>query len=337
MSYKNDKNKMNQEMENHKKAVMLVIKITFVVLAVAVVAFAVSLVMTLFKGDFFKSSKDTVAPTVQPREGSTVIGYLGEAPTYRKYVTVSDDKDASPELKINSESVDINKVGSYKVYYKAIDSAGNESKVLTITYVVKNGEYSDSKLMAMIEPLARELGMSNNMSKVELIGEIYSFVNSKIRWSGGIGESNIPDIDRDNWKTDWQEEAIRTLELYNDGECEGDCYSYYAVSKAFFEYFDIKNVGLRRDMSIDEDYGTHFWQIVDIGGGKWYYYDGTRLAGEFSDGSKNACLITHEKLTSYKTSKNEDYFYKISKVPACVDYSSAGISTYPKIATEEIN
>ena len=109
------------------------------------------------------------------------------------------------------------------------------------------------------------------------------------------------------------------------------------MSKAFFEYFGIKSVGIRRDMSLDAEEGTHFWQIVDIGGGKWYFYDGTRLAGSFSDGSHNACLITQEKLSSYKTSKNEDYFYRISKVAQCLDFSSAGINSYPKVSNEPLN
>lgn len=337
MSYLNDKDKMNREMESHKNKVKLVIKITFIAFAVALLAFTVSLIVSLVKGGLFTSSKDTTPPTIQPREGTTVVGYLGEAPTYKKYVTVSDDKDDAPELKINSSKVDINKEGSYEVKYIARDEAGNQSKVLSITYVVKNKQYSEDKLMTLIEALAKDLGITKDMSTVEQVKAVYNFVNQKIKWSGGIGESNIPNINRNNWKTDWTEEAIRTIELYNADDCKGDCYSYYSVSKAFFEYFGIKSVGIRRDMSLDAEEGTHFWQIVDIGGGKWYFYDGTRLAGSFSDGSRNACLITQEKLSSYRTSKGEDYFYRISKVAQCLDFSSAGINSYPKVSNEPLN
>ena len=343
MSYRKDKEQMNEEMNLHKKRVMRVIEITFILFAVALLALAITFAVGLFKDGIFATEKDETAPSISAREGTTVIGYLGESPTFKKYVTVSDDVDEEPQLAIDSSKVDINKEGSYSVRYQAKDAAGNKSKVFTITYVVKNRQYSEDKLTSMIEELAKDLGITKNMSTVEQVRAVYNFVNNKISWSGGIGESNIPGIDRNNWKTDWIEEAIRTIELYNDGDCEGDCYSYYAVSKAFFEYFGIKHVGIRRDMSLDDQEdsngdrkGTHFWLIVDIGGGKWYYYDGTRLARPFNDGTKNACLITQEKLDSYVTSSGGTYFYKISKTNACLDFSSAGISSFPKISTDTL-
>ena len=337
MSYLNDKEQMNEEMEARKNKVKFIIKITFIAFAVALAAFAVSFMISLFSDGLFPSAKDTTPPVIQPREGTIVEGFLGEAPTFKKYVVVSDDQDDAPELKIVSDGVDIHNEGSYEVKYLARDKSGNTSKVLTITYVVKNRQYSKDKLMPMIEQLANDLGITKSMSTVEKVKAIYNFVNQQIKWSGGIGESNIPNINRNNWKTDWTEEAIRTIELYNAESCKGDCYSYYSVSKAFFEYFGIKSVGIRRDMSLDEDKGTHFWQIVDIGDGTWYFYDGTRLAGSFNDGSRNACLITAEKLESYRTSSGEDYFYKISKVTQCLDFSSAGISSYPKVSNVPLN
>lgn len=349
MSYKNDKEQMNNEMNLHKQRVLFVIKITFIVFAVALVALATIFVVSLFKGGLFAAEKDETAPIISAREGTTVIGYLGESPTYKKYVTVSDDKDDEPILAIDHKDVDINTEGSYKVRYQAKDKSNNKSKVFTLTYVVKNKAYSKDKLMAMVAELAKEKGITKSMSTVEQIKAIYKIINIdyKITFSeaSDLGESNIPNIDRNNWKTDWIEEGIRTLELYNAGEGVGDCYSFYAVSKAFFEYFGIKNIGIRRDTKIDDELdangnrkGTHFWHIVDIGGGKWYYYDATRLGSTFKiDGTKNACLITQEKLDSYVISKTGGtYFYTIAKNDKCLDFSSAGVSTYPKIATEAI-
>lgn len=345
MSYKKDKEQMNEEMNLHKQRVLLVIKITFIVFAVALVALAVTFVVNLVKGGLFAAEKDETAPIISAREGTTVIGYLGESPTYKKYVTVSDDKDDEPVLAIDSKNVDINTEGSYTVRYQAKDKSDNKSKVFTITYVVKNKAYSKDKLMDMVENLAKDLGITKSMSTVEQVKAVYNFVNKKIMWStaSSLGESNIPNIDRNNWKVDWVEEAIRTIELYNDGEGVGDCYSYYSVSKAFFEYFGIKHIGIRRDLTLDDQVdedgdrkGTHFWLIVNIGDSKWYYYDGTRLAQPFNDGTRNACLITQEKLDSYVTTSGGTYFYQISKIDKCLDFSSAGVSTYPKIATEVI-
>ena len=346
MSYENEKEQWNKEMNLHRKRFLFAIKITFIVFAVALLALCVVLVVSLVKGTLFKSAKDETPPSISAREGTTVIGYLGESPTYKKYVTVSDDKDDEPILAIDSKAVDINTEGSYRVRYQAKDESGNKSKVFVITYVVKNKAYSRDKLMTMVKDLASDLGITKSMSTVEQVKAVYNFVNKKIMWStaSSLGESNIPNIDRNNWKSDWIEEAIRTIELYNAGEGVGDCYSYYSVSKAFFEYFGIKHVGIRRDMSLDDQLdedgdrkGTHFWLIVNIGDSKWYYYDGTRLARTFNDGTRNACLITQNKLDSYVTSSGGTYFYKISKVDKCLDFSSAGISKFPTIATQAID
>lgn len=349
MSYKKDKYEMNGEMDLHKKRVIFIIKVTFIALAVSLFALAISLTVNLLQGGLFGAARDTVPPTIEPMQGKTVIGYVGEKPTYKKYVSVTDDKDEDPQFDVNASGVDINTPGTYTVFYKAVDKAGNKSETFKLTYVVKSDEYSEKKLMALVAELAEELGITQSMSTVEKVKAIYKFVNldHNITWStaSALGDSNIPNIDRDNWKEDWVEEAIRTINLYNDGDGEGDCYSYYAVSKAFFEYFDIKHVGIRRDKSLDyeEDIngnrkGTHFWLIVDIGGGQWYYYDGTRLGSTFNDGTKNACLITQEKLDSYVIKKTGGtYFYQIRKVDECLDFSSAGISSFPKIATKVIN
>ena len=327
MSYKNDVNNMNEAIANRKNKLILIIKITFIALSVSLVALIITLFATFFLHD--------EAPVITANGSTTVVGYLGDAPVYKSYVTITDDKDdfEQIDLKIVSPTMDNNKVGEYPVYYRATDTSGNVS-YFTIVYKVIEEKYPIEKLNEMIAEIAEENGITESLDTETKIRKIYAFANTIIKWSGGIGNSNIPNINRDNWKTDWIEEATRTLELYEAEMCEGDCYSYYSVSKAFFEYFGIKNVGIRRDKSIDNQtdkngdrLGTHFWQIVNVDG-EWYYYDATRLKGSFT----NACLITQEKLDSYVTSSGGTYFYKISKTPDCLDFSSAGISSYPTIA-----
>lgn len=317
MSYINDKEKMNKEASIYRKRVWLVIKITFCVIAVLLLAFCVTLVISLMRGD--KANADTEPPTIIAPSGNTVVGYVGESPIYKKMIRVYDNVDPSPAVTVDNSGVNINQEGSYKVYYVVTDEAGNISRY-TLTYVIKKAEYSQAQLMELIAQKASELGITKDMSKTEQVKKIYAYVNSKdtIYFTD---ESNIPDIDRDSWESDWTEEAVRTLESE-----EGDCYSYYSLSKAFFEYFGIENVGIRRSENYEgaEDDGTHFWSVVKVENG-WYYYDATRLAGTFNDGSRNACLITESKLKSYRGSHGEDYFYNMIK--------PAG---FPQISTKEI-
>ena len=332
MSYKNDKAQMSEEMNAHKNKVILAVKITFIAFAASLLALAITLGVGLIKGGLFPSAKDETPPSISARAGTTVIGYLGESPTYKKYVTVSDDKDEEPELAINSSRVNINQEGSYTVLYQARDKAGNKSKTLTITYVVKNKQYSEDKLMSMIADKVKEVGITDSMSKQKKVEKIFDYVHNLFRYSD---DSNIPNIDRSKWKSDWVEEAIRTIT-----DEAGDCYSYYSLSKAFFEYYDIENIGIMRSPNSSLE-GTHYWSIVNIGEGgddKWYYYDATRLAGSFGDGSNSACLITQETLNTHKTSKGATDFYLMTKQAAYLDFSSAGgINSLPAISKEKLH
>ena len=278
------------------------------------------------------SKKDETPPKITATSGSTVVGYVGESPTYKRYVKVTDDTDENPQLAINNSKVDINKEGSYTVLYQAKDEAGNKSEIFKLTYVVKSKEYSEAKLMDMIAEKVDEIGITDGMSKQKKVEKIFNYVHNLFKYSD---DSNIPNIDRNKWKTDWIEEAIRTIK-----DEAGDCYSYYSLSKAFFEYYDIENIGIMRspDSTLE---GTHYWSVVNIGENgedRWYYYDATRLAGSFGDGSNSACLITQETLNTHKTSKGATDFYLMSKTSKYLDFSSAGgINSFPKIATEKIN
>lgn len=332
MSYKKDKELMTKEMNAHKNRVMLIIKITFIAFAVALLALVITFAVSLFKGGLFTSAKDETAPSISARAGTTVIGYLGESPTYKKYVVVEDDSDDEPQLAIDSKSVDINKEGSYTVRYQAMDASGNKSSVFKITYVVKSREYSEDRLMEMIAQKVSEIGITDGMSKQKKVEKIFNYVHNLFRYSD---DSNIPNIDRSKWKGDWIEEAVRTI---NDEA--GDCYSYYSLSRAFFEYYDIENIGIMRSPNSSLE-GTHYWSIVNIGeDGKdaWYYYDATRLAGSFGDGSNSACLITQETLNTHKTSGGATDFYLMTKSAEYLDFSSAGgINSLPAIAKEKLD
>ena len=334
MSYKNDKKRMEKEVREYQKNVFDIIKITFVVFAAMLFIFCVTLVISLLFGgnDAEKNNDDTSPRIVQNFNVSGfdtfdggVVGYVGQTPTFKKFITVSDDNDDAPVVDIFHE-VDVYKEGTYTVRYTVEDIDGNVSE-FTLSYVVKSAEYSNELLMSKIAELAEDLGITKNMTKVEQVRAIYKYVNSSstVKFTD---ESNIPQIDRNKWESDWREEAVRGIESH-----EGDCYTYYAISKAFFEYFGIENIGIKRAENYEgaEDDGTHFWNVVNVGenGAQlWYYYDATRLNGYFNGdrSDNNACLITEAKLKSHRTSKGDDYFYKMVK-PA----------NFPKISTEELD
>ena len=330
MSYKSDKENMQKQVQAHRATVLSIIKITFVAFAVLLLAFCVTAILSKLFGWGIISGADKKSPSISQNmkiEGfevynGGVVGYVGVTPTFKKFVSVFDDTDEMPTLAVE-HNVDINTVGSYTVKYTATDASGNSSNK-TLVYEVKKAEYSLSELMAIVEDKAAELGISKDMSKEAQVRAIYAYVNNAIEFTD---ESNVPKVDRSKWQSDWLEEAVRGFE-----SLDGDCYTYYSISKAFFEYFGIENYGIKRAENYEgaEEDGTHFWSAVNVGEGedRWYYYDATRLNGYFNGkrSDKNACLITEAKLKTHKTSDGETYFYKMTKS-----------SDFPTISTEELD
>ncbi len=313
MSYKNDLSFFASEQAKRRKNIILAIKITVVILAVSFIMTALFLVLDLVKdssrgggadGGGSGGGADRQPPVIRLKDGDAIYMDYGSNIALKSQVTVTDD---SGTFTIDVDQMNLNKdvPGRYTVRYIATDGSGNKS-YLDVMVVVTKQEYSYATLMSLVKNKATELGITDSMTNVEKIRKFHAYVN-KLTYTG---ESNIPDIDRRNWTSDWVEEATRTLEDYS-----GDCYSYYSLSKAFFEYFGIQHVGIERDnSSIPKSEGTHFWLMVNLGTaetGKWYYFDATRLAGKFSDGTNNACLVTLEKLWSYKPNAELTYnFYQ---------------------------
>ena len=328
MSYKNILASFATDNKRRRQITVAAIKITVCALALCLAVLCVLFVVDMVKdnGADKTQSKDKTPPTVKLVEGDCIYMFAGETVSFRDKVRASDNGGA---VTLSFESyVNVNVPGTYSVVYTATDEAGNSSK-LTVSVVVTKKDYTYDMLMSRIESLAKRLGITESMSKRDQIFAIYDYVNSPGKLAGNANivftdESNVPNIKRENWQNDWIEEAIRTID-----SGEGDCYSYYSVSKAFFEYFGIENLGIKRDESQSNMSGTHFWLMVNIGSGNadaWYFYDATRLGGKYKDKTNNGCLRTYAEIMEYRPSKASDYgFYAFDK------------SGYPQTATTPID
>ena len=324
MSYKSDMEYFREQQKQRRALLTRIIKITVLALAAAILVTGVAAGVTFLVNWDSPDAEDEDGVTsgglrIFGPENDTVTIMLGDKPAYKSFVTVSKE---NAKVTVDNSEVDISREGTYKVYYTATDEAERQASYTLTLVITKNSAYTEARLMSMIAQKAEALGITKSMSKEEQVRRIYNYVKDP---SASASEANIFFSDESNapsqknqsgirsgWETDWVEEAIRTLSM---SRMRGDCYSYYAVSKALFEYFGIENIGIQRAAGSGMA-GTHFWQVVNVGtktAPKWYYYDATRLAGTFSDGTGNSCLITEEKLLSYKTSKGERGFYTFDK------------------------
>lgn len=258
---------------------------------------------------------DTEAPVISAPQA--IVGYLGEAVAYRKDVKVTDNCFGEVTLDVDSSKVDTSKVGSYTVKYTATDKAGNSSSV-EVTLNIHKEKVSRDKLMDKIGILADELGITSSMSKEEKVKKIFAYVNDP---KASAADANVVFTNKSNTdRSDWVLEAYKTIE-----NGSGDCYSYFALSKAFFEYFDIENKDIQRSAGVTTQEGTHYWSMVNIGTDKdseWYYYDATRLAKKHKTGS--GCLFTEAQLENYNSNVN-------------VGFLTFDHTGYPKTSDKTIN
>lgn len=345
MSYRDELKEFSSQRLSFKKIFIRVIIVTAAVLTVAMLGTAVTVSMEVVNmldgggssdiGDGGSSSGSKKPEIVLANGGDTIYLVVndgdGDTVSWRNLVKAT----GGASLQFDNSGVNITKEGKYVLKCTATSSTGKTAK-RDITVIVTKAEHSYDTLMnTVVKSKVMELGITDSMSTAEKVKKIYEFVNSpgKTKSEATIyfnDKSLTKSIDRDDWEFGWVTEAYLAFEQIskNGKTSSGDCYTYYSVSKAFFEYFGIEHVGIKRDESLDAQYGTHFWLMVNLGtknSPKWYYYDATRLAGKFGEtGTNNGCLLTLAELQSYKTSDGKDYFYTFDP------------GKYPKATTQSV-
>lgn len=191
--------------------------------------------------------EDTEAPIFSGIRDKTV--YEGDSVSYKKGVSVSDNKDTDIDFQVDSSQVNLNKAGTYKVYYRAWDSSGNMAEE-TATITVLALSVTDDMLYEKVDEVLEKI-INDNMTKREIAWEIYKWVKGNIAY---IGSSD---------KSDWKKEAYRGIV-----NGQGDCFTYYAVSEAFLTRADIDNMLVTRVGGNTQ----HFWNLINCGDG-WYHFD----------------------------------------------------------------
>ncbi len=239
--------------------------------------------------------KDEVPPTIEAHD---IKCNLGEGIVYRSFVTLTDNCAGEITLSVDSSQVNTGREGSYTVYYTATDAAGNVSRAQATVLVVTK-TVTDEMLYAEIDKVIARI-ITPDMDKAAQCRAVYDYVQGNIAY---VNTST---------KGDWQYAAY--MALFSTGT--GDCYSYFAASKAFFERLGIENMDIQRLPGYTSN--THFWSLVNIGTHEnpvWYHYDSTRLTAAFN---VSGCLLTDAQVDAYDTWRAGEYFriYDKSKYPA---------------------
>lgn len=95
--------------------------------------------------------------------------------------------------------------------------------------------------------------ITDGMTKLEQAKAVWDFTKNGISYTGSSD------------KTDWMSGAYEGLATR-----KGDCFTYYAVSRALLTALEIDNIEVRRVGGIT----SHYWNLVNCGDG-WYHFDAT--------------------------------------------------------------
>ena len=205
---------------------------------------------------------DTAPPVISGAHDLSVA--VGESISYRAGVTVTDDSGETVALQVDATEVDLTEPGEYEAVYWAEDAAGNRAEVtvtVTVIETVTVDEEGSGATEDIEDPAAAQATQENvdaladeilaqittdGMSQYEKALAIYNYVHNNIAYTGTSDKSS------------WLVGAYVGFTRHS-----GDCYNYFACSKALLTRAGIPNVDLTRVGGNSR----HYWQLVDVGTG----------------------------------------------------------------------
>jgi len=259
----------------------------------------------------------------------TVLYYDGEPPViegavdltveqggtiaYREGVTATDNIDGSLPLTVDSSAVDLNTPGTYQVTYIAVDANGNRTEVsvnVTVTAVEEpepstNPEnpntptVTEEQLYGLCDWILERI-TTPEMTQYEKAKAIYDYVLTSIKY---VGTS-----DKSSWITG---------AYVGFSEGKGDCFNYFACSKALLTRAGIPNVDLTRVGGPSR----HYWQLVDVGEG-YYHFD---ACPHSSNMPLYSFMLTEEEVQEFTARRGRNYYvYDYANCPVPVVLNDAG-------------
>lgn len=222
---------------------------------------------------------DTQPPVIEG--AADILVYQGDAVSYRKGITVTDDKDPAPTLNIDSSKVDLSSPGEYTLTYSATDASGNTAtvKVAVTVKEAKEGYAALEEIYAQADALLAKI-ITEDMTVREQVEAIYAHMKT-------YGYTSHSD------KEDYLQGAYTMMT-----ELTGDCFNYYALCKVMFDRLEIPNIDVRKVKKTATS-SDHYWSLVSVDGGEtWYHFDTTPRKGT----GDNFCLVTDAFLDAYSDS-----------------------------------
>ena len=215
-----------------------------------------------------------------------ILIYMGDAISYRKGVSATDNCEEGVSLEIDNSKVNPNEAGSYPVTYRATDLAGNVTEEV-ITVTIKARTHTLGEVNVLADAVLAKI-MKPEMTPIEQVRAIYDYNMSHISY---INHSE---------KGDWIQAAYMGL-----AEGKGDCYIYACTAKLLLTRAGITNMDIAKIPAKT----SHYWNLVDIGDG-WYHFDTTPRKDH-----PTIFMWTDEQMMEYSAKHNKSHNYDPTQYP----------------------
>ncbi len=248
----------------------------------------------------FATAKMICTPDSTPPQilgAKNISTYPGSTVSYRSDLIITDDCDPAPVLTIDSSSVDLSTPGTYPVFYRAVDAAGNLCSVsTTVTVNEKTSAFvEESVIYAKADEMLAKI-VTDDMTARQKVEAIYEWVKANCTY-GTAAESN---------------ERLQSAYCMMTTN-HGDCYNYYAMCSLFFERLGLPNMEVQRSKNSVRNFSTHYWNLVSIDGGETYYHFDACPQTDFD---VRICLATDAQLLACHQYKDGYYTMDEGKYPA---------------------
>ena len=231
--------------------------------------------------------------------------FIGDTISYKEGITVTDNKTATPILTVDNSAVKPQTPGIYPVIYTARDASGNETSV-TVYFTLRqrpSGYVEPELAYQYARPVINKI-IKDGMTKPQMAAAIYNWVKQNISW-----------YDHSDKSHGWPSGAVAGFERR-----KGDCFTYYAVTKALLDVAGIPNLDVVKVVTPETSQSSHYWSLVDVGNG-WYHMDCTPRANAYQD---SFFLYTDAEMLAY------------SRKPANKNCFNFDLDAYPPRATESV-
>lgn len=221
--------------------------------------------------------------------------YMGEDVSYRKGVYVKDNQKKEIDFDVDASKVNLKKEGSYPVYYKAKDEAGNKTKKKIQVRVFSANKSHIEEVKKYVKDTLKEI-TKENMTDLEKLRAIFQFCN-QISYVGTSEKGSLVEAAYQGFRTQ-----------------TGDCFTYYSVAKLLLVEAGFDEMMVEREKGSSK----HYWNLVKYEK-EWYHFDSCPLAGA---GGFHPFMVSDEELLTFSKkygvshpSKNGYYNFNKERYP----------------------